>query len=137
MASVQSVILLDTGTWIWWVADPDRLSRRARLAIEKHERTQTIVVSVISVWEIAVKVALGKLDIDRDVRAWIAAASAYPGVTVHPLDAWDTIESTLLPGRFHRDPADRILIAFARRLDIPLITSDVAMRRYRHVKTVW
>ena len=131
------MILLDTGTWIWWVADADRLSRRARSAIEKGERTQAIAVSVISVWEIAVKVALGKLEIDRDVRAWVAAASAYPGLTVHPLDARDAIESTLLPGRFHPDPADRILIAFARRHDIPLITSDVAIRRYRHVKSVW
>jgi PIN domain nuclease of toxin-antitoxin system len=130
------VIVLDTGAWIWWVADPDRLSRRARVAIEKQERADGIAVSVISVWEIAVKVALGKLDIDRDIRAWVASASAYPGLTVHPLDSRDAIESTLLPGRF-RDPADRILIAFARRLDVPLITSDLAMRRYRHVKTLW
>ena len=41
------------------------------------------------------------------------------------------------PGRFHRDPADRILIALARRLDVPLVTSDRAIRRYRHVRAVW
>jgi PIN domain nuclease of toxin-antitoxin system len=131
------VIVLDTGAWIWWVADPDRLSRRARQAIEKAERDDEIAVSVISVWEIAVKIALGKLEIDRGVREWIAGASGYPGVTVHPLSAADAIESTLLPGRFHRDPADRILLAFARRLGAPLVTSDASMRRYRHAKTLW
>jgi len=94
-------------------------------------------VSAISGWEVAVKVALGKLVIDRDVRTWVTLASAYPGVIVHPLDARDALESTLLPGRFHRDPADRNLIAVGRRLDVPLVTSDRATRRYRHVRTVW
>lgn len=94
-------------------------------------------MSAISGWEVAVKVALGKLVIDRDVRTWVTLASAYPGVIVHPLDARDALESTLLSGRFHRDPADRNLIAVGRRLDVPLVTSDRATRRYRHVRTVW
>jgi PIN domain nuclease of toxin-antitoxin system len=67
----------------------------------------------------------------------VTLASSYPGVTVQPLDPGDALESTLLPGQFHRDPADRILIALARRLDVPLVTSDRAIRRYRHVRTVW
>ena len=83
------------------------------------------------------KVALVKLELDRDVRSWISLASVYPGVIVHPLDAHDALESTLLPGRFHRDPADRILMALARRLGVPLVTSDRAIRRYRHVRTAW
>lgn len=131
------MIVLDTATWIWWVGDPERLSTRAHDAIVKEERDEGLVVSAISVWEVAVKVALGKLTLDRDVRAWVAAASAYPGMTVHPLDPGDAVESTLLPGRFHRDPADRILIALARRLNASLVTSDRAIRRYRHVRTVW
>jgi PIN domain nuclease of toxin-antitoxin system len=131
------VIVLDTGTWIWWVTDPSRLSARARRVIEHEEAQHGLVVSAISVWEVAVKVALGKLTIDRDVRTWVTLASSYPGVTLHPLEARDAVESTLLPGRFHRDPADRILIAIARRFDVDLVTSDRAIRRYRHVRTVW
>lgn len=131
------MIVLDTAVWIWWVSDPSRLSRRARSAIEADEATHGLVVSAISVWEVAVKVALGKLSIDRDVRGWVALASAYPGIAVHPLDSSDALESTLLPGRFHRDPADRILVALARRLDVPLVTSDRAIRRYRFARTVW
>jgi PIN domain nuclease of toxin-antitoxin system len=131
------VIVLDTAVWIWWVTDPARLSALARGTIEAEEPRQGIVVSAISVWEVAVKVALGKLTIDRDIRSWVTLASAYPGVVMHPLEPHDALESTLIPGRFHRDPADRILIAFARRLDVPLVTSDRAIRRYRHVRTVW
>lgn len=131
------MIVLDTGAWIRWVTDPARLSARARSIIGAEEARQGIVVSAISVWEVAVKVALGKLVIDRDVRTWVTLASAYPGVVVHPLDPRDALESTLLPGRFHRDPADRILIALSRRLDITLVTSDRAIRRYAHVRTVW
>lgn len=131
------MIVLDTATWIWWVADPARLSAAARDLIETEEPRQGLVVSAISVWEVAVKVALGKLAIDRDVRDWVMLASSYPGVVVHPLEPSDAIESTLLPGRFHRDPADRILIALARRLDVDLVTSDRAIRGYGHVRTVW
>lgn len=131
------MIVLDTAAWIWWVGDPTRLSRRARSMIEGEEREEGIVVSAISVWEVAVKVALGKLAIDRDIRAWVTSASAYPGVAVHALDPRDALESTLLPGRFHRDSADRILIALARRLEVPLVTSDREIRRYRHVRTIW
>ncbi len=131
------MIVLDTAVWIWWVTNPRRLSAAARGLVEAEEARQGLVVSAISVWEVAVKVALGKLTIDRDIRSWVALASAYPGVVVQPLEPRDALESTLLPGRFHRDPADRILIALARRLDVPLVTSDRAIRRYRHVLTVW
>lgn len=96
-----------------------------------------MVVSAISVWEVAVKVSLGKLRLDRDVRSWVAQASVYPGVVLHPLDPRDALESTLLPGDFHRDPADRMLVAIARRLDVSLVTADRAIRRYRHVRAVW
>jgi PIN domain nuclease of toxin-antitoxin system len=131
------VIVLDTGVWIWWVIDPARLSTRARGVIEAEEKRQGLVVSAISVWEVAVKVVLGKLAIDRDIRSWVTLASAYPGVIVQPLDAHDALESTLLPGGFHRDPVDRILVAIARRLEVPLVTSDLTIRRYRHVRTLW
>ena len=131
------MILLDTNAWIWWVSDPSQLSPRARRTIMDEEAGGGIVVSAISVWEVAVKAALGKLTLDREIRAWVGAASLYPGLTVKPLDPQDALESTLLPGRFHKDPADRILIALARRLGVPLVTGDRAIRAYRHVKTVW
>ena len=131
------MILLDTAPWIWWVAVPERLSPRARRLIETEEGRSGLLVSAISVWEVAVKAALGQLTLDREVRSWIALASAYPGLQVLPLDPGDALESTLLPGTLHKDPADRILVAIARRLAVPLVTCDQALRRYRHGRTVW
>ena len=131
------MIVLDTSVWIWWVSDPSRLTAKARRAIMAEEAGRGLVVSSISVWEVAVKVALGKLTLDREIRAWTAIASMYPGVSVHPLDPRDAVESTLLPGAFHKDPADRIIVALARRLDASLVASDGAIRGYRHVKTIW
>lgn len=131
------MIVLDTAAWIWWTSDPSRLGARARRTIVDEEPRNGLVVSAISVWEIATKVGLGRLSLDRDIRTWIGLASAYPGVTVLPLDPRDALESTLLPGNFHRDPADRMLVALARRLDAPIVTADRAIRAYRHVRSVW
>jgi PIN domain nuclease of toxin-antitoxin system len=131
------VIVLDTAVWVWWVSEPDRLTATVRRTIEAEEDRHGLVVSAISVWEVGVKVALRKLVLDRDVRSWIALASSYPGITVHPLTAHDALESTLLPPWAHRDPADRMLVAVARRLGAPLVTPDRAIRRYRHVTSIW
>ncbi len=131
------MIVLDTSAWVRWVADPSLLTPKASRAIAAEEVRGGLVVSAISVWEVAVKTSLGKLTLDREIRAWVGLACAYPGVVVQPLEAQDALESTLLPGRFHKDPADRLIIALARRLDVALVTSDASIRAYRYVRTIW
>jgi PIN domain nuclease of toxin-antitoxin system len=64
-------------------------------------------------------------------------AQTRPGIVIEPLDPLDAIASTQLPGEFHKDPADRILVAIARRRDIELITADHKILNYPYVKTVW
>lgn len=68
-------------------------------------------------------------------QAAIESEEARHGLIVSAISVWE--ESTLLPGRLHRDPADRILVAIARRLEMTLVTSDRTLRRYRHVRTLW
>ena len=131
------MIVLDTQAWIWWVHDPSRLSRRAKAAVEKAEKTDGIRVSVISVWEIAVKSELGKLHLPQEIDGWFRQASSYPNLVVEPVSAQDAIASTKLPGVFHKDPADRIIIAMSRRYGVELVTSDRLVRAYPHVSTVW
>jgi PIN domain nuclease of toxin-antitoxin system len=131
------VVILDTSAWLAWTSLPTRLSAKATRAILEEEKKRALLVSAMSIWEVGAKVAAGKLVLDRDVRRWIPFATAYPGITVVPVDPADALESTLLPGDFHKDPVDRLLIALARRLDCPIITPDKAMRAYRHVKTIW
>ncbi len=131
------MIVLDTSPWIWWISNPERLTARARRAIEREEGANGLIVSAISVWEVALKHSLGKLDLDRDIRSWVALAIAYPGIRIAPLDREDALESTLLPERIHRDPADRFIVALARRLRSPVVTSDREILRYAHVETIW
>ena len=131
------MIVLDTQAWLWWAHDPSQLSRRARRTIEKAEKTGGLRVSVISVWEIAVKTGLGKLELPLDIHEWYCQASAYPNLVVEPLSAADAISSTQLPGDFHKDPADRLIIAFTRRYGVALVTSDKRIQAYPHVETIW
>ncbi len=67
---------------------------------------------------------------------WFALAKTRPGITIEPLKPLDAIASTQLPDEFHKDPADRILIAIARRYDIELVTYDQKILKYPHVKTI-
>lgn len=67
---------------------------------------------------------------------WFEAALAYPAIRLLPLTPEIAVESTRLPGDFHKDPADQIIVATARIYDCPLITSDKRIRHYTHVQTV-
>ncbi|MBE9011381.1 type II toxin-antitoxin system VapC family toxin [Pseudanabaenaceae cyanobacterium LEGE 13415] len=131
------MILLDTHTWLWWLHTPEQLSNRARNSITLNENQDAILVSTISVWEVAVKHSAGKLLLPLPINEWFALAKTRPGITIEPLNPLDTIESTQLPNEFHKDPADRILVAIARRYDIELVTCDHKILKYPYVKTIW
>lgn len=130
------MILLDTHIWLWWLHSPDQLSERARNFLTVGEYQNTLVVSTISVWEIAVKSSIGKLSLPLAVDEWFALAKTRPGIVIEPLDPLDTIASTQLPGEFHKDPADRMIVAIARRRDMELVTADHKIPNYPYVKTV-
>lgn len=131
------MIVLDTQVWLWWVHDVSKLSKRAALAIKQAEETDGIRVSVISVWEIAIKSALGKLELSMDMDEWYRLAKSYPNLMVEPLLAQDAIASARLPGDFHKDSADRIIVAMSRRHGVSLVTSDGLIHAYPHVVTIW
>jgi PIN domain nuclease of toxin-antitoxin system len=131
------MIIIDTHIWLWLLHDPSQLSNTARAQIEIEEPQNGILVSAISVWEIAVKSSLGKLALPLPIEDWYALAKSHSGIVIEPLNPEDAISSTQLPGDFHKDPADRIIVAMARRYDVPLITCDNNILRYPHVKTIW
>jgi PIN domain nuclease of toxin-antitoxin system len=131
------MILLDTHVWLWWLHDPDQISEPAQAAIQTGETQNGLLVSAISVWEIAVKSNLGKLVLPLPIDEWYQLAQTHSGVVIEPLSPIDAIASTQLPEDFHKDPADRILVAIARRYEIPIITCDAKILNYPHVKTIW
>ena len=128
------MILLDTHIWIWWVAQDPALPEAVRQLILEHQPAG-MGISIISCWEVAKKVEVGKLVLDRDVVAWLDAALVYPGIGVIALTPEIVVESTRLPGSFHRDPADQMIVATARVLGIPLLTNDGRIRAYEGVVT--
>jgi PIN domain nuclease of toxin-antitoxin system len=128
------MIVLDTAAWIWRASDPKALSQRARRAIEEAER---VLVSAISVWEVALLVAKRRIQIDRSVEQWVDIALALPGIQLAPLEPAIAIRSTKLPGEFHPDPADRIIVATALEHGVPVVTPDERIRAYPHVQSTW
>ena len=133
------MIVLDTHALIWWVNDDEQLSDRARKAIEKEISAEDgqVFISTITAWEIALLVEKGRLTLTMDVKDWIDTVTAIEGVRFVPVDNEVAIQSVRLPGEFHPDPADRMIVALARRLSTALITSDAKILAYKHVKTIW
>jgi len=130
-------IVLDTCAWLWMSAEPKKLSRAASAAIARERRRGGLVVSVFSCWEIAKLVEKQKIEFSIPCARWIERAARAPGVVLHPLTPDICIESTQLPGRFHGDPADQIIVATARTLSVALVTADRAILEYPHVPTIW
>ncbi len=130
------MILLDTHIWLWLLHEPNQLSSKAKAVIDLEEPQNGLLVSAISVWEIAVKSSIGKLSLPLPINEWYELAQTHSGIVIEPLAPIDAIASTQLPGNFHKDPADRILIAIARRYNISFVTCDAKILHYP-LQTIW
>lgn len=132
------MILLDTHAWIWYLAAPDRLSGKARNAIEAQiGRPGAVQVSSISAWELAMLVERGRLKLSMEAEAWLAHAEVLPFLCFVPLDNRIALASVRLPPSVPPDPADRIIVATAMLAGIPLVTADKRLRKCGVVKTIW
>lgn len=128
------MIVLDTHTWLWQVAAPERLSARARAAIEAADQ---LGVCAISCWEVAMLERRGRIALDRDVRDWVGRALGTDRVVPLALSPEIAVDAALIPDEFPGDPADRIVYATARAHAARLVTKDAALRRYDARTTVW
>ncbi len=117
------MIILDTHIWVWWVHNDKSLSETYRDHI-KHSEADGLGLSVISCWEVAKLVEIKKLTLHCPITEWMDTALHYPGVELLELTPQIAIESTQLPGVFHRDPADQMIVATARMYDCFLLTMD-------------
>ncbi len=129
------MILLDTHIWIWWVDRRPRLKEWQKQIIQENEE-RGLGISTISCWEAAKLVEIGKLSIACPIKEWMEGALAYPGIRLIELTPQISIESTQLPGEFHKDPADQIIVATARMYDFSLLTADEKILDYVHVNTL-
>lgn len=134
-------LILDTHAWIWAVEGlTNHLDARAVAAIEKAARDATLAVSTISVWEVAMLVKRGRLTLATAVPTWIEASLRPPGIRIIPVGTAIALDSTQLPDfDHHKDPADRIIIATARRHGTLLTCDDSVLEwagAHKHVRVI-
>ena len=128
--------LLDTHVWIWAKENPADVPKHVKDLI-LNPASMPVGLSAISPWEAAKKASGGKLTLSAPIRQWLTDAVREPFVRLLPLTIDVAYESNHLPGDFHRDPADQIIVATARQYDLTLITADRRILAYRHVRTLW
>jgi PIN domain nuclease of toxin-antitoxin system len=127
------VIVLDTHAWLWWLSEPDQLGRAAVKRIQGSDR---IGIAAVSCFEIAATVAKGRITLDRGTLEWLQQALSAPRVELLPLTPAVAVKATML-GRFHGDPADRLIVATAILESAVLVTKDQRIRKYEAVSTIW
>lgn len=130
--ATANVIVLDTAALIWWLTNSDRLSRVAAHTIDGAE---SLAISSISAWEIALKVSQRRLVLPRPLKQFVPELETLQRLQVIPVDARLWLDSVLLDWE-HRDPADRVIVALARAHDCELVTSDRVIAGF-YPKTVW
>lgn len=124
-------LLLDTHIWIWALnGDRSALSASSVEMLNHASAHGRLLVSAISVWEVAVLSNKRRISLTQPIDAWVSAGLSAPGMRLVPLTPEIAIDSTRLPGVVHGDPADRIIIATARRIAATLVTSDRAILDY-------
>ena len=126
-------VILDTQAFLWWVSGSDRLTPRAAEVIG--DRAVTVLVSAASTWEIGIKVALGKLQLQGIPAEYVPSRIRRHGFQELPIDVPHTLVAATLP-RHHGDPFDRLLVAQSRLEDAPLITANPLLRLY-DVDVIW
>ena len=116
--------LLDTHVLIWWLTDSARLSPAQQEVVASASAESPLRVSGISLWEVATLHSLGRIRLSVPLRDWLEAATAPPLVRLHGISPAIAAQLAEIPDSFHRDPADRLLVATARVLGATLLTQD-------------
>jgi len=129
------MIVLDTHAWFFWVNDSlDQLTEKALKSIRSFD---SLGVSIISCWEIAMLVAKERLRLSIDVQKWIDQALKYPGIQLLNIDPDIAVLSTRLPGDFHGDPADRFIVATCMKHNAPLLSKDRKILEWGNINVIW
>ena len=126
-------LLLDTHVFLWWIDDAPALSRKARTAIADPQNQ--CLLSLVSSWEMAIKLSLGKLELPAAIEHFIPEQLAANGFGQLQIN-FRQVAKVATMAYHHRDPFDRLLIAQAIEEDVPVVTSDPVFKKYG-VKVIW
>lgn len=132
----QHKLLLDTHVWIWLMNQDVQLSSKFLKEVDRSQKQESILISVISIWEIGMLVEKKRIELDMDCLDWVERALALTGVVLAPISPRIAIHSTRLSGVVHGDPEDRLLIATAEEENAVLVTHDEKLLEYGKGKFV-
>jgi PIN domain nuclease of toxin-antitoxin system len=125
--------LLDTHAWIWWVDQDPRLGAKTIAVLDSLPRDERPFLCDISLWEVAMLAERGRIELDLPLGEWLDAAAHPRSVQVVPVTPRIAAAVAALPDSFHRDPADRLIVATSRALSIPVLSHDKLINRSRLV----
>ncbi len=131
------MILLDTHAILWDALTPERLSLLAQQAIEDANSADGILICDISLWEIAMLVAKGRVQVSLDCQSFLNLVLQARKITVQPITPRIAALTTLLSDKVNRDPADRLILATAMAENALLVTADRNLRAHAPVPTLW
>ncbi|WP_287370397.1 type II toxin-antitoxin system VapC family toxin [Oceanithermus sp.] len=129
----MSRLLLDTHAFLWWISDDPRLSPAAREAIA--DGASEVFLSAVSVWEMVIKMGLGRLELPEDLESFLARQLQVNGFRPLAMTLPHALAVRHLPD-VHKDPFDRLLVAQAQHEELVLVSRDAAVRRYP-VPVIW
>ena len=127
--------LLDTHIWVWFHVQPERLSKKV-LEILSERQYNNLYLSAISSWEVCKLEEKGRLRFSVPAIKWVNKALQIPGLRVVGLAPEIACGACSLPGKFHGDPADQIIVATTRETGATIITADKKILDYPYVKTI-
>lgn len=130
------MILLDTHVWWWSLSEPEKLSDSALKKIEETKPDQRAIAS-ISIWEFAMMASRKKIEMKITPEEWLSYALEKTGIRVFEISPKIAIDVCNLPGDFHKDPADRIIVSTARVNNMTLVTKDEKILDYPYAITIW
>jgi PIN domain nuclease of toxin-antitoxin system len=130
------MILLDTHVWWWAISEPEYLSATAREIIATTTPDQMGIAS-ISIWEFAMMANRGRIALKISPEEWLSHSVSRTGLAVFEISPRIAVEACNLPEPFHRDPADRLIVATCRVNNFKLVTRDKSILDYPYVEGVW
>ena len=126
-------LLLDTHVWIWYINGNEELSRSVRQVITTALHENNASLAAISLWEIGMLEKKQRIILEMPCQEWIKQSLALTHLRIQPLTPEIATEACQLPGNFHEDPADRMIVATARVEGLTLLTRDKRILEYgRH-----
>ncbi len=124
---------MDTQCWLWWIATPEKLSRKTCRRIA--DKRNSVYLSAASTWEIAIKYSIGKLPLPEPPWQFIPKRLARDTITALPIEIMHTLHVADLP-QHHKDPFDRLLISQSIQESIPIMTADEQFEPYK-AQIIW